>query len=583
MRRRRGRRITQFMIAQLLRLGRFVGRLRPIRWLARRRAVRIAGHIFAVLWYALTKYIWRPVKRLVRRVRKFLGRHEAWQWMAAWAACGLLAFGITLGASPLRMASIVLGLLYFPFAIIRPFEAFLIWIVVGPLAENRGFELGSAIPNLTFDRVALTAILASIVLRKVFSRKTVGKVGKVDVVDFAVGAFVIICSVNLLLTRITMGNIAEFTQDVKTQETVQATRAYVNHYLYAFATFYIVRNLVDDTRKIRLVLVAMAIIAVYLVPIGVFEHFTGKSWFTETQQVGWQQGGINRAQGPLKGPAVYGATLGVCLVIFVYLFFQSKAPAKRLLYLLGIIGSGVGEVMTFTRSAWLSPALALLVLAVVYEGKRKVLFAWITAGVVVLALFLPIIQRSAIFGERVMKKSTIESRMLITRNTMEMIKDKPVFGFGINNFDFYKWSYPVYVPGIEGYVGPTSHNTFLTILVEVGLLGAIPYLLIFAILSRYWVATYARASGNPLVGGRELVGTIGAATVCYFVTAMVIDMRFFRYTEYLFWALLALICVQYSVVRSSRTEETALEEDPKRLKRRYLVGSRSSIDEGKPA
>ena len=489
-----------------------------------------------------------------------------------------MAWGITAGASPLGMLSTVLGLLYIPFAITRPFEAFLIWIVVGPLAQNSGFELGRAIPNLTIDRVALTVILATIVVRKIVSRKIAGKV---DIVDVAIGAFVIICSVNLFLTRITMGNIAQFTQGVKTQETVRTIQLYADHYIYAFATFYIVRNLVDDTRKIRLLLVAMAIIAVYLVPIGVFEHFTGKSWFTQTQEVGWQD--VNRAQGPLKNPAVYGATLGVCLVFFVYLFFQSKDPAKRLLYLLGIIGSGVGEVMTFTRSAWMSPALALLVLAVVYEGKRKALFAWITAGVVVLALLFPIIQRSPIFGERVMSAKPIESRILVAHNAMAMIKDKPVFGFGINNFDFYKWDYPVSVPGIEGYIGPTSHNTFLTILVEVGLLGVIPYLLIFVILLRYWVATYARASGNPLVGGRELVGTIGAATVCYFGTAMVIDMRLFRYTEYLFWALLALICVQYSMVKSSRTEETALEEDPKRLKRRYLVGSRSSIDEGKPA
>ena len=473
------------------------------------------------------------------------------------------------------MVSTVLGILYIPFAIIRPFEAFLIWIVVGPLAQTGGFELGRAIPNLTADRVALTVILGSIILRKIFARKTVGKVGKVDIVDVAIGAFVIICSVNLLLTRITMGNIAQFTQGVKTQETVQTIRVYTDHYVYAFATFYIVRNLVDDTRKIRLVLVAMAIIAVYLVPIGVFEHFTGKSWFTETQQVGWQQEGINRAQGPLKNPAVYGATLGVCLVIFVYLFFQSRDPAKRLLYLLGIIGCGVGEVMTFTRSAWLSPALALLVLAAVYEGKRKVLFAWITAGVVVLALLFPIMQGSRIFQKRLMDKKPIESRVLVTHNAMAMIKDKPVFGFGINNFDFYKWNYPVSVPGIKGYIGPTSHNTFLTILVEVGLLGVIPYLLIFAILLRYWVATYARASGNQLVGGRELVGTIGAATVCYLATAMVIDMRFFGYTEYLFWGLLALICVQYGMVKSARTQETAPDEPKaqRRLKRRYLVGN----------
>lgn len=476
------------------------------------------------------------------------------------------------------IAGTVLGLLFIPFAIARPFEAFLIWIVVGPLTQNSNIELGRAIPNLTADRVALSVILASMIGRKIFSRK-VGH--KLDPVDIAIGTFVSICSINLLLTRITTGNIAQFTQGVKSQETIRTIQVYADHYIYAFATFYIVRNLVDDTRKIRLVLIAIAIIAVYLVPVGVFEHFTGKSWFTETQQVQWQD--VNRAQGPLKNPAVYGATLGVCLVIFVYLFFQSKDPAKRLLYVLGIIGSGLGEVMTFTRSAWLSPALALLVLAAVYEGKRKVLFAWITAGVVVLALLLPIMQGSRVFQQRVMSDKPIESRILVTHNAMAMIKDRPVFGFGINNFDFYKWYYPVSVPGIEGYIGPTSHNTFLTILVEIGLLGFIPYLLIFVVLLRYWVATYARASGNPLVGGRELVGTIGAATICYFGTAMVIDMRFFRYTEYLFWAMLALICVQYSMVKSSRTEEAAPEEDPRRLKRRYLVGIRPATDERRPA
>ena len=513
---------------------------KPVRWV-----VRAIVLVFALLLRAL--------KRVRRFVDKILHAHwfyHTWTTLLTIAACGLLGWRIIL--SPLVAASVVLVLLYVIFVMVRPFEAFLVWIVAAPLFQAHNIELGRRIPNMTFDRVALTLILVTVVVRKLLSRKMAGRL---DVADIAIGTFVIISTANVLLARITGGSLAIFSREMKIQETVTTIQTYADHYLYAFATFYIVRNVVDNQRRIGLVLIAIAAIAVYLVPIGVYEHFSGKSWFTETRELHWAD--ANRAAGPFKNPSVYGTVLGVCFVIALHRFFQTRLAIRRIIYALGLLAIVAGLVMTFTRAAWLGPAVALLALVAFYPGKRKVITAWIVAGVFIILLALPAIKASPLYERRILYRRPIESRVLIARNSIEMFKDKPVFGVGINNFDFYKRFYPVYIPGTEGYVGPTSHNTFLTILVETGLVGFIPYVAVLAILAWRWLITYIRAPANPQVGSRQLVAAIGTATICYFVTASLVDMRFFRYVEYLFWLLLGLVAVQYAMLQTRREQHAA--------------------------
>jgi O-antigen ligase len=82
----------------------------------------------------------------------------------------------------------------------------------------------------------------------------------------------------------------------------------------------------------------------------------------------------------------------------------------------------------------------------------------------------------------------------------------------------------------------TSHNTFLTILVELGLFGLLLFLL-------PWVTILGRAISRALRDPRERALQLGfaAAVAVYVINALFVDMRFFSFIPALPWIALGLV------------------------------------------
>ena len=86
--------------------------------------------------------------------------------------------------------------------------------------------------------------------------------------------------------------------------------------------------------------------------------------------------------------------------------------------------------------------------------------------------------------------NTIHTRLLLWNNTTDMIKDNLVFGVGAGNWQIHfpkygldKFNTLEVTSGITTYQRP--HNDFLWVFSEMGLLGFIPYLLIFIVILYY--------------------------------------------------------------------------------------------------
>lgn len=447
------------------------------------------------------------------------------------------------------------GLMFVFITLIRPFESFLFWIIVAPLFQRfRGLDFAASMPAVTFDRAALTLVLVSVIMQKLSNRKTTK--GKIESVDFAIGAFLLVSVFSLVLARPVVGPLVNLYHMPSTL--VNAMQTFGDHYLFAFIVFYLVRNLVDTPKKIDKLLLSIASISLYLVPIGLFERVTGKSWFTGEGQVWYKEADMYRAAGPFTNPAVYGAVLGICFLIIIYLLFKNSNSFKRGLYGLCAMSAGVGIVASLTRSAWLSPIVGFLALIFLYEGKRTKLLAWLLAGVVVLVCTAPIIMKTEVYKKRITQQAPLDYRIYASRVSFKMIKDKPLFGHGIGNFDYYTREYPVYIAGVDTTNPPASHNTFLTIFVETGILGFLPYMSALFIIARRLFIAYKYGNRRISPTARPLLAVVAAALVCYLVTALTIDMRFFRYVEYIFWGILGIVCVQYELVMEDMRRKSSL-------------------------
>jgi O-antigen ligase len=199
--------------------------------------------------------------------------------------------------------------------------------------------------------------------------------------------------------------------------------------------------------------------------------------------------------------------------------------------------------MTFTRGAWVSTIIATLFVALTFKGHRKILFGSIALCAVVALVLMPAIRQSSMYTERITSQDEIEGRIYVTRVSLNMFKHHPLFGCGFNNLNYYKSAYRVNLQGINKCLTEShSHNTFLTILVEMGLVGLLPYLVLLGIVGNSWVRAYRRAGKDS----RYLLAATGGCILCYLMTSVIIDMRLFDYSQQVFLLLLALVTVQHS-------------------------------------
>ena len=138
--------------------------------------------------------------------------------------------------------------------------------------------------------------------------------------------------------------------------------------------------------------------------------------------------------------------------------------------------------------------------------------------------------------------------------------DHPFFGCGFMTFQEIAKEYrrPRDVP-FFGHVSlglqrdAVSHNIFMTIFAEQGLLGIVPYLLIFVFFLRTSRKAYQALPRDGLIS-KDFVVCVWAAMVAYFVNAMFMEMRYFEYINVLFYFLMGMMMGIYEQWAAGRGE-----------------------------
>jgi O-antigen ligase len=178
---------------------------------------------------------------------------------------------------------------------------------------------------------------------------------------------------------------------------------------------------------------------------------------------------------------VLGAAFYIWLVAIAFsqaVFNKKLAPVWR-------VAAGLLVVMIFfvnmrgeSRywvSGWMPPMVTLV--AIIVLGRPDLGFFAVMGGLVVLAVNTNILD--TIMSEGDNSYSTI-TRLEAWRILWEIIKANPVFGLGMANYYFYTPLFP-----ILGYkVSFNSHNNYIDIVAQIGLLGLVCLLWLFAELWR---------------------------------------------------------------------------------------------------
>ena len=142
------------------------------------------------------------------------------------------------------------------------------------------------------------------------------------------------------------------------------------------------------------------------------------------------------------------------------------------------------------------------------------------------------ITTTAAYQDRFSNRTNVEARVLIQDWSLQLAEQRPFFGWGYSSFDEVKNAANL-SPGrlpIEFGRESTSHNTFLTILVELGLAGLALAVLPLALIY-FQIARFAKRTTHYRW---FLVGVVAVFGV-YLLNATAIDMRFFSFVPALIW------------------------------------------------
>jgi len=172
----------------------------------------------------------------------------------------------------------------------------------------------------------------------------------------------------------------------------------------------------------------------------------------------------------------------------------------------------MGLALTLSRSGLVVTAAACLLIFFVALQRRigllRALFAW--ALIIVLLLGL-VFSTSSQLQTRFFKDDyqAAYGRIPLIQVALNMIRDRPLFGVGLNNYSDVAPRYDNTPQRITSFWNVPVHNLFLFVAAQTGLVGLISYLLfLLAILRALWPAL--RAS-DPFVAWAGLGIAVGMA------------------------------------------------------------------------
>ncbi|MGB9587012.1 MAG: hypothetical protein ACPL7O_02410, partial [Armatimonadota bacterium] len=318
-------------------------------WLMTWRVSRVIGALTRCLWNVISVHGWWPAKRLVRRVRKFLGQREVWFWLATWVGCAGMGYAL-LEASPAKVVSTIFTLLALGIiarrlyigiiAIIFVVSSFFLYsIIPKPItAGGQGFEASELL--ILFMFVVLIA--------KSFKK------GQLEILRSPLSLPVfVLCSAVVMSILVSYMRYTADPRGIFPFKHVYNTARPMFHYLF----FFVVAFGISDRRQLEIVLKSLLVIGALVGVLMVIQYIVGPEhrifavqW---TQAASLRVEALSEEERDVTRSLPPGMFAMPFLLIMSILLACTAEKRQRLFY--GICGAsiGIGIVFTFTRSLWL--------------------------------------------------------------------------------------------------------------------------------------------------------------------------------------------------------------------------------------
>jgi O-antigen ligase len=284
----------------------------------------------------------------------------------------------------------------------------------------------------------------------------------------------------------------------------------------------------NEKRMSRFFWIIIAAAAVTFVN-GIFQSISGFDFFKHNAINKLEI--LKRIMVTFADPNDFGAYI-ISVLPLTFLFLNREMSKTKRITLLIVCLLGLYCLFrTSSRGAWLGFLAGVFVYFSIYNKK----IAIVVPVAVVLLLTITPKGFDRVAGLFKQEKNTVWERKVLWGSALDMVKENPVLGKGVNTFSKYFPKYkPADYPDLR-----YAHNSYLQMASEIGIAGLLLFLSIPAtILSGAFKGIKQKALGS--VNGQILLGLI-AGYVGFLIHSLVDNNLFSLMLTTLFWVLGAYI------------------------------------------
>ena len=252
--------------------------------------------------------------------------------------------------------------------------------------------------------------------------------------------------------------------------------------------------------------------------------------------------GVIEAEGVRRARAFYGSPNNLALYIErllplgLAMALWGRTRCRRWLYGLGSLAVVLALVLTYSRGTLLI-GLPIIVGTLLFLHSRKTRWLLLFLTLVGLALLLPLMRTERFASLLDTSQGTTFLRLSLWQSSLEMVRDHPLLGLGLDNFLYYYGDYIKPGARVDRWLSH-PHNTVLDFWLRLGLGGLVT---LAALLTGCVLA--ARRALQTQGGGDSkaaLIGLLVGLVAC--LAHGMVDTAFFV-TELAYWLIFALAAV----------------------------------------
>lgn len=340
-----------------------------------------------------------------------------------------------------------------------PFVAVMAWMLLLPYFLNEATSAGRAIYWI-LHRAMIPGTLGIVIFADWLGIKKRKESTKLGSAELAILVFLGLALANIFLWN---------------RSPVQTTIRFYDRLFVPFCMYGLVRLIAPSGKDLKRVLWAAFIT---LIIQGVISLI---SWFApQALPPRWADLAGSRTVGSFGNVAVYTSTLLFLALLLFQHAMNCRSMCIRYL-LLATFGLAVFFVFfSFSRGSWLGCLTVLGGMLLIYP--KTMIRLMIIISVLAYVLGSSILADEVAFGnERLTSEESQRSgnsRVIVHNALILMIEAKPFFGWGYDNHLLYTQQFLTRVGNISatlGY-GISSHNTYLTFMAELGVIGLLLYI-----------------------------------------------------------------------------------------------------------